>query len=83
MHEIPQYSGPLIRLIFLAGVLGLFAWTIRVCAVDARYRGKSPRLDTLLVLCSFPLILILWLLLHPDPTNPNDKEFCLTDRRGQ
>jgi len=68
-------------LIFLAAFLGIPWWTLRVCAADARRRGKSPLLVTLLVFVSFQLGLILWLLFRPEPLNSGVKGFRLEDQR--
>ena len=40
---------------------------VRWISIDARSRGKSPSLVCLLVAMSFPLGLILWLLVRPAP----------------
>ena len=63
-------------------VLGMVVWTLWVCAADARRRGKSPVLVILLVLFSFPLGLLLWLLFRPEPLD-HDKGFRLKDYRIQ
>lgn len=52
----------------LALFAGLFV-TVRVCVADARRRGKSPLLVTLLVLACFPFGAIVWLLFRPAPLN--------------
>jgi hypothetical protein len=70
-------------LIFLAALVGILWWILRVCAADARRRGKSPLLVTLLVFVSFPLGLLLWLLFRPEPLNSGDKSFRLEDHRVQ
>ncbi len=41
--------------------------TITACVADARRRGKSPLLVTILVIFSFPWGLIIWLLFRPRP----------------
>jgi cytochrome c oxidase assembly factor CtaG len=45
----------------------LLVVAIRACAADARRRGKSPLLVTLMVLFFFPLGLIAWLVFRPGP----------------
>ena len=70
-------------LIPLGGFLALLVWTLRVCAADARRRGKSPLLVMLLVLCSFPLGLLLWLLFRTEPVNGDGKKFRLDHYRVQ
>ena len=61
----------------------LLGWTLSVCARDARRRGKSPLLVTLLIFLSFPLGLIVWLLFRPEPLNPPDRSFHLKDHQVQ
>jgi hypothetical protein len=80
MNGIWTYAA---TLIFLAGFLALLAWTLRLCADDARRRGKSPLLVALLVFVSFPLGLILWLLFRPDPMDGGGTAFRLEDHRLQ
>jgi cytochrome c oxidase assembly factor CtaG len=45
----------------------LLVVAIRACAADARRRGKSPFLVTLVIVFFFPLGLIAWLLFRPEP----------------
>ncbi len=52
-------------------------------ARDARRRGKSPVLVMLLMLISFPLGLIVWLLFRPEPIEPDNEPFDLRDHRVQ
>jgi hypothetical protein len=66
-------------LVFLV-ILGAI---IRLCALDARRRDKSPLLVTLLVLVSFPLGLIAWLLFRPEPLDGDGQSFRLTGHRVQ
>lgn len=47
--------------------LGVLGWIIWVCAHDASRRGKSAFLVSLLIVVSFPLGLLLWLLFRPEP----------------
>ena len=73
-------------LVFVGGVfLLLFAFTMQRTAHDARSRGKSPLLVCLLVLISFPLGLIIWLLFRPARvgTAGGPQPFPLDDRRLQ
>jgi hypothetical protein len=58
------------------GILMGFAW------VDAKKRGKSPILVTLLVICFFPIGLLAWLLFRPDPPQSTPK-FDLNNYRVQ
>jgi hypothetical protein len=53
-------------LIFLIFLLVDIFFIVRICVRDARRRGKSPFPVTMLVLCSFPLGLVVWLLFRPD-----------------
>lgn len=80
MNGIWSYLETLIFLVALAGIL---AWTLLVCAADARRRGKSALLVTLLVFVSFPLGLLLWLLFRPELPNGGDNGFRLEDYRVQ
>lgn len=59
---VPSLFG-FILLIGFAAILG-FCWK------DANRRGKSPLLVCLLVLFSFPVGLIVWLLFRPEPVPP-------------
>jgi Flp pilus assembly protein protease CpaA len=52
MNYLWSYLQVVISLVVFLVILG---WIIRVCAQDARRRGKSPVLVTLLVVISFPL----------------------------
>jgi hypothetical protein len=69
--------------ISLVVFLGVLVWIVRICAADARRRGKSPFLVTLLVFVSFPLGLLLWLLFRPEPLNGGGQGFRLNDYRVQ
>ncbi len=73
------------RLFLLTIFLVTLGITVRVCSNDARRRGKSPLLVCAIVLCSFPLGLIAWLLFRPDPidTARRQQEFRLEDHRVQ
>ena len=44
------------------------AFMIRFCVADAKYRGKSPVLVTLLAVFCFPWGLIAWFLFRPEPS---------------
>jgi hypothetical protein len=78
MSDLP---GAIVLLVMAA----VFVTTVIACVRDARRRGKSPVLVTLLVLLSFPLGLVLWLLFRPEPIDPPDENepFRLEDHRVQ
>jgi uncharacterized RDD family membrane protein YckC len=83
MNDILKALELLIPIILSIAYIGMLLWAIRVCVIDARRRGKSPLLVTLLVLFFFPLGLILWLLFRPDATNGTGTSFRLEDHRVQ
>jgi hypothetical protein len=61
--------------IIVPGMIGLiillaFAVAIGYCWNDAKRRGKPPLLVSLLVLCSFPFGLLVWLVFRPEPVAP-------------
>jgi hypothetical protein len=62
----------------LAFLTLLMLWT----ANDAKERGKSPVLVCLLVLLSFPLGLVAWLLFRPETGTPKRRRFNLEDYRS-
>ena len=80
MNGLSSYVASLISLIVFLAVL---AWILRICAADARRRGKSPLLVTLLIFVSFPLGLLVWLLFRPEPLNGGNCGFRLEDHRVQ
>jgi hypothetical protein len=80
MNYLWSYLQVVLSLVVFLGVLG---WILRVCAIDARRRGKSPFLVALLVLVSFPLGLLVWLLFRPEPLDGGDQSFRLDDYRIQ
>jgi hypothetical protein len=66
------------------GVMAVVIFTASACARDARRRGKNPVLVTLLVMGSFPLGLIMWLLFRPEPLADEGRpRFRLEDHRLQ
>ena len=73
----------LLAILFAGTFLLAFALLVRTTARDARNRGKSPVLVTLLVLLSFPLGLIVWLLFRPEPMDSQSPPFRLKDYRVQ
>ena len=77
---------PNISLFLIAGSFLLVVFfTVKVCIDDARRRGKSPLLVSLLVLFSFPLGVIIWLLFRPEPMKGagTQQKFRLDDHRLQ
>ena len=75
----------IVDLVLLLCVLAAFIATIRMCALDAIRRGKSPWLVTLMVIGLFPFGLLVWLALRPKLVKPADSEekFKLDDFRVQ
>ena len=69
--------------IFFAIFVAILVWTLWVCAKDARRRGKQPMLVVLLVLLSFPLGFVIWLLFRPEPLDVGPADFRLEDHRVQ
>jgi hypothetical protein len=55
------------HILIVAVIVALIVTIMRTVIRDAGRRGKSPWLVMLLVLLSFPLGLICWVLLRPDP----------------
>lgn len=62
----------------LAFLTLLILWT----ATDAIKRGKSPLLVCLLVVLSFPLGLVAWVIFRPETGTPNKRRFNLEDYRS-
>jgi len=56
----------------IAGLIVLLAFAVAIgdCWNDAKRRGKPPILVSLLVICSFPLGLLAWLVFRPEPVPP-------------
>ncbi|MBK1791016.1 hypothetical protein [Persicirhabdus sediminis] len=65
--------------LYLAAPLILISWT----AKDAVLRGKSPFWVGLIVLLTFPVGLILWLIFRPKHPDPPRSDFDLEDFRQQ
>jgi len=73
-----------VSLILASFILWLIIAAIRLCAADARRRGKSPLLVVLVVFFFFPLGLIVWLLFRPEPIDRGGaRSFRLEDYRVQ
>lgn len=75
----------LLPLIFVLGFLAAFIITIKMCANDARRRGKSPFLVSVIVIFFFPVGLIAWILFRPEPLDGagTRQEFQLENHRLQ
>jgi uncharacterized membrane protein YwaF len=83
MDISPEFFPRLLAILFIGTLLLAFALVVRITVKDARRRGKSPVLVTLLVLISFPLGLIVWRLFRPEPIDPQGPPFRLKDYRIQ
>lgn len=70
MDSYPELFARVLGIFFLFALILVSALILNMTASDARKRGKSPVLVTLLVLLSFPWGLIVWLLFRPDPIEP-------------
>ena len=74
----------LIHVLCVLLILGILAIFLRLCFKDAQRRGKPPLLVCLVVLCTFPLGLLLWLLFRPDAVaGSSPKRFRMEDYRVQ
>jgi hypothetical protein len=67
----------------LAIFIGLLAWGIKLAAVDAIRRGKSPWLVSSACVFFFPWGLVAWVLFRPDPIDKGKNVFRLEDYRAQ
>lgn len=65
-HIVWGIPGVLFIVAYLALVIGFIIWAYG----DAERRGKSGCLVLLLVLLSFPLGLIIWLIFRPEKKPP-------------
>lgn len=71
-------------LLVVAVLLTIFIVTLHACAADARRRGKSPLLVTVLILTFFPAGLICWLVFRPEIRDEwKFRPFRLQDHRVQ
>lgn len=69
MNDEPACGIVLFLLVFLLGFLAVYIWSIVWACRDAGRRGKSPLLVGILVaLLSWPIGLVVWLLIRPDVT---------------
>jgi hypothetical protein len=80
---VNDFLSIVVPLLIAAVFIGMLLFTLRFCVIDARRRGKSPLLVCLLVMISFPLGLIAWLLFRPEPTEGAGGSFRLEDHRLQ
>jgi hypothetical protein len=79
-----NFGNVVVALFFGLLFLFLLAWTINACIHDARRRGKSPLLVTILVVFFFPVGLIVWLIFRPALIDGGgDRRFRLEDHRAQ
>jgi hypothetical protein len=62
---VSEFLNEVLFAVALLLALGVVLLTVRVCARDAKLRGKSPLLVCFFVLAFFPLGLIAWLLFRP------------------
>jgi len=76
-----SYISNISLFLIVGSFLLLIVFTVKICIDDARRRGKSP----LLVLFSFPLGVIIWLLFRPEPLKGAgaQQKFRLDDHRLQ
>lgn len=80
-----DFLGTLVSLTFGLGLLIAFVIAIRMCANDAKRRGKSPFLVSVIVIFFFPLGLLAWILFRPEPIDSAETRqgFRLEDHRLQ
>lgn len=74
-----------VDLVLIACILAALVATVRMCAADARRRGKSPWLVCLIAVAFFPVGLLAWLVFRPKIVEPErgQKKFELDDFRVQ
>lgn len=83
MDDLAGLQSRILAILVIGILLIGFALLLRATASDARRRGKSPLLVILLILISFPLGLIVWLLFRPEPIESDSPPFRLKDHRIQ
>jgi hypothetical protein len=54
-------------------VLAALVASVVMCAADAKRRGKSPWLVSLMVILFFPVGLMAWLVFRPKSANPDGR----------
>jgi hypothetical protein len=67
MHGVDSLFAKLLAILALAAVFALLVLAVRLCAQDAKRRGKSPALVVIACIFFFPLGLFAWLLFRPAP----------------
>jgi uncharacterized membrane protein YhaH (DUF805 family) len=61
--------------VLLLCILAALVASVAMCAADAKRRGKSPWLVSLMVIVFFPVGLLMWLIFRPkQPTQNHQKE---------
>jgi uncharacterized membrane protein YhaH (DUF805 family) len=60
-----------VDIVLVLCILAAMIATVRMCAKDARRRGKSPWLITLLVVAFFPLGFVAWIVFRPKIIKPD------------
>jgi hypothetical protein len=83
MGNTSDVFGFSLGVVLACGLLFLLFLSIQMIAKDARKRGKPGLLIALLVLFTFPMGLLLWLLFRPEPRDPDSQPFRLSDHRIQ
>lgn len=58
---------------YFVAILAMLSTAAVFCWRDARYRGKSPLAVVGLVLFTFPVGLVAWLVFRPDPQPPSTR----------
>ena len=83
MGNLSDFLGLSLAIVLGCGLLCLLFLSLQMLAQDAKKRGKPGFLIALLVLFTFPMGLLLWLLFRPEPGDPGQRPFRLTDHRTQ
>jgi len=61
--------------VLLLCIFAALVASVAMCAADAKRRGKSPWLVSLMVIVFFPVGLLMWLIFRPkQPTQNHQKE---------